>query len=433
MQEYENNGKPQWAWGKHIDEKLFCQEFQSIYQLIYTEGAFFSWRGAETEDTVRQLVYNTIRPFYTTNLASRTNRLLENLKLELHAESLPFHDASIYCNNGVYNIAEQCFISDMSPCRYRLPVDYDPRTKKPETWLSFLRDLLEEEDIRTLQEFMGYCLLPVNYGQKMLLIIGRGGEGKSRIGIVAGKLWGSSMVSGSLPKLENNRFARADLQHKLLMVDDDLQLEALTSTGIIKSIITSEQLMDLEKKGVQSYQGRMYCRLMAFGNGNLRSLHDRSYGFFRRQIILTTKPRPEDREDNPLLARELERELEGILLWCIEGARRLLEQDFCFTLSRRANANLQEAIREGNNTVDFLQSKGYIRLESGTQISTRQLYSLYTDWCSDNMLTPLSARSFSIALQAEASRWGIAYSNRIDSGNGKLVRGFRGIRAVSQF
>lgn len=433
MQEYEYNDKPQWAQGKQINEKLFCQEFCAIYQLVYTEGTFFSWRGAEKEDTIRQLVYNTIRPFYATSLATRTNKLLDSLKLELHTEGLPFHDASIYCNNGVYNIAQQRFFSDMSPCRCRLPVDYNPRARKPETWLSFLRDLLEEEDIRTLQEYMGYCLLPINYGQKMLLIIGRGGEGKSRIGITASKLWGSCMVSGSLPKLENNRFARADLQHKLLMVDDDLQLEALTSTGIIKSIITSEQLMDLEKKGVQSYQGRMYCRLMAFGNGNLRALHDRSYGFFRRQIILTTKPRPKDREDNPLLARELERELEGILLWCIEGAQRLLEQDFCFTISQRANTNLQEAIREGNNTVDFLQSEGYIRLDPGAQISTRQLYSLYTDWCNDNMLPPLSAKSFSVTLQSEAARWGIAYSNRINSSNGKLVRGFHGIRAISQF
>ena len=35
-----------------------------------------------------------------------------------------------------------------------------------------------------MQEFLGYCLLPTTKGQKMLMLIGKGGEGKSRIGLV---------------------------------------------------------------------------------------------------------------------------------------------------------------------------------------------------------------------------------------------------------
>ena len=33
----------------------------------------------------------------------------------------------------------------------------------------------------------------------------------------------------------------------------------------------------------------MYARILAFSNGDLVSLYDRSDGFFRRQLILTTK------------------------------------------------------------------------------------------------------------------------------------------------
>ena len=47
--------------------------------------------------------------------------------------------------------------------------------------------------------------------------------------------------------------------------------------------------MDLEKKGQQSYQGDLYVRFIGLGNGVLQSLYDRSVGFFRRQIILSTK------------------------------------------------------------------------------------------------------------------------------------------------
>ena len=45
-----------------------------------------------------------------------------------------------------------------------------------------------------MQEFLGYCLLPTTKGQKMLMLIGKGGEGKSRIGLVMRSLLGDSMA-----------------------------------------------------------------------------------------------------------------------------------------------------------------------------------------------------------------------------------------------
>ena len=94
------------------------------------------------------------------------------------------------------------------------------------------------------------------------------------------------------------------------MVDDDMRMENLPTTNNLKTLITAEGPMDLEKKGVQSYQGLMYCRLMAFSNGFLRSANDDSYGFFRRQLILMTKPRAKDRADDPFLSDKLRAEKE---------------------------------------------------------------------------------------------------------------------------
>ena len=39
-----------------------------------------------------------------------------------------------------------------------------------------------------MQEYLGYCLIPTNRGQVMMLLNGNGGEGKSRIGVVMQKL-----------------------------------------------------------------------------------------------------------------------------------------------------------------------------------------------------------------------------------------------------
>ena len=101
---------------------------------------------------------------------------------------------------------------------------YNPDAPTPTRWLAFLEGLLYPEDIPTLQEFIGYCLIPSNKGQRMMVIKGNGGEGKSQIGAVLAALFGSNMKDGSIGKISENRFARADLEHILLCVDDDTEI-----------------------------------------------------------------------------------------------------------------------------------------------------------------------------------------------------------------
>ncbi len=90
---------------------------------------------------------------------------------------------------------------------------------------------------------------------------------------------GSSMKDGSIGKISENRFARADLEHILLCVDDICEWKPLRQTNYVKSIVTAQGKMDLERKGKQSYQGWMFARLLAFSNGDLQALYDRSDGF----------------------------------------------------------------------------------------------------------------------------------------------------------
>ena len=122
-----------------------------------------------------------------------------------------------------------------------------------------------------------------------MIIIGNGGEGKSRIGRVLRAILGDNMNTTSIDKLSKDKFCRADQEGKLLMLDDDMKLQALDDTNILKAIITMEDKMDLERKNMQSYQGFLYVRLLGLGNGSLSALYDRSDGFYRRQIVLNVR------------------------------------------------------------------------------------------------------------------------------------------------
>ena len=136
----------------------------------------------------------------------------------------------------MYHLPDGTFQESRLFCQNRLPVKYAPKAPAPDRWLTFLHELLDDADIPTLQEYLGYCLIPSTKGQKMMLIVGKGGEGKSRIGLVLKRLMGDAASNGSVQKVENNRFARADLERRLLMIDDDMDklrpyhIEALYDT-----------------------------------------------------------------------------------------------------------------------------------------------------------------------------------------------------------
>ena len=284
--------------------------------------------------------------------------------------------------------------------------------------------------IPTLQEYMGYCLIPCTKGQQMLFLVGKGGEGKSRVGLVMRALLGDNMCNGSIQKVETNPFARADLEHLLAMVDDDMKLEALPQTNYIKTIVTAEQPLDLEKKGKQSYQGWLYSRFMVFGNGVMKSLYDRSEGFFRRQLILSVKEKEKDRYDDPFIAEKMCAEAEGILLWALAGLRRLIQNNYHFTTSERTKANREEAIRDGNNIVEFMESEGYFRFKSDAEISSTDFYAIYTLWCSENSEKPLAPRSFSSYIIQHEKDYNLEYSNNVMNQGNRRVRGFWGIEPV---
>jgi putative DNA primase/helicase len=232
--------------------------------------------------------------------------------------------------------------------------------------------------------------------------------------------------------VETNPFARADLEHLLAMVDDDMKLEALPQTNYIKTIVTAEQPLDLEKKGKQSYQGWLYSRFMVFGNGVMKSLYDRSEGFFRRQLILSVKEKEKDRYDDPFIAEKMCAEAEGILLWALEGLRRLIQNNYHFTTSERTKTNREEAIRDGNNIVDFMESEGYFRFKADHEISSKDFYEIYDVWCRDNAEKPLVAKSFSSYLIQHQKDYNLEYNNKVRNKQGRRVWGFWGVEPLIQ-
>ena len=188
---------PVWFDGQNINEALFCEEFLQERRIIFANGAFFTPNGRVTDDLpLRGEIYDKLKFCAVNNIPRKITNILEVLKLEAQVPDFPPEQDRIHLSNGTLLLDGTFTEGRPAIVRSRLPVAYNPNAPAPEIWQNFLDGLLHAEDIPTLQEFIGYCLIPSNKGQRMMVIKGNGGEGKSQIGAVLSTIFGTNMKDG---------------------------------------------------------------------------------------------------------------------------------------------------------------------------------------------------------------------------------------------
>ena len=189
---------PVWFDGKDVNEAAFCREFLSKNKLIYADNAFFTPDGRLTDPLLlKEKIYAELECCAAKNIPRTISNIVEIMKLAAHTASFPPKPDEIHVQNGTLRIDGSFLAGRPEIVRSRFPIDYNPQAGKPVVWLRFLSDLLYPEDIPTFQEYIGYCLIPSTKGQRMMILKGEGGEGKSQIGPVLAQLFGCNMKDGS--------------------------------------------------------------------------------------------------------------------------------------------------------------------------------------------------------------------------------------------
>ena len=421
---------PDWMLDKStVNELKFCKVFTEMHPMKCIGGRFIDFDGLVDENALGNEIYKLLLQGVRAGIARKTAQILETLRHYCYSEPPVPDENFIYLKNGKLDLHGN-FYPGREFCLNRLNVCYDPNIRDgvyyPEKFLTFLLEMLTPQDVDTLQEYLGYLLIPSTKGQKMMFIIGQGGEGKSRIAIVLREIFGDNMITGNFQRIESDRFFRYNLRDKLLMVDDDMQMSALPSTGYIKNLVTAEIPVDIEAKGKQSEQSLLYTRLLCFGNGSPKALYDKSKGFARRMIILTTLNPPENRAVDPNIADKFIDEKEKIFCWMYDGLLRLIKNNYRFTISEKAKLNVKETMQDSCNIPEFLADSDRVQYGEKFCVTSSKLYNAYSEWCDDNALTALKRETFISWIKQNEETYKIYYSTRITSG-GKNVRGFKGI------
>lgn len=166
----------------------------------------------------------------------------------------------------------------------QIPVKFDPAATCPKID-KFCRETFPEDNLTLAYEFVAWLMLPDSSIQKAVLLIGEGGNGKSRyLKMVQAFLGRSNVSSQSLHRLEEDRFACGRLVGKLANICPDLPSKDLVGTSVFKAITGGDTLTG-EHKFHDSFDFTPFCRLLFSANHPPRA-DDASEGFFDRWLVV---------------------------------------------------------------------------------------------------------------------------------------------------
>ena len=438
MQDFSESIKyaPKWVYqgedGKlKIDENDYITTFAEKQAVECINGALYSVDGKMNDDKAKNIIFTEIKSYVRTNAGDKAEKLLKGIKQYCYTEPPKPTLDKIHFQNGTLSRDKNGLFTVWSDkkefCINRLAVNYNPNAPIPKKFFDYLAAVYYEDDRKTIQQYCGYCLIPTTIIQKALLIIGDGGEGKSVLGAILNALFGEENCYNESISVLQSKFGVANVENKLLFIDDDLSENALTNARTFKNLVTNKTTIAAEKKFVQNNQFKSYIRFLIFGNFTLQSLYDLSEGFSRRQLVLQAKAKAENRTDNPFIDREIvEEEGEGVMLWIINGLNELIKNNYKIFVSDRTQAKSEELKKQQDSVLCFLEECDRIVVAPSEKIFGCDLYQIYTDFCEENLLTTLKKNSFVSALKQKGKKKGIIHSTHILIDNTR-ARGFEGI------
>ena len=443
---YEDRG--QWR----IDEKQYITDFAKRHNVKCINNQLYSVDGAIQDGKAKQMILKEILDYVQTNHGDKAEKLLKGIKQYSYIEQPKPDMDKIHFKNGTLCRDKNGLFTMWSDkkefCINRINASVNPKAPEPKRFMEYLHTVFNEDDIQTLQQYCGYCLLPTTVMQKALLVIGDGGEGKSVLGTILNEIIGeNNCYNASVKDLEGS-FGVANVENKLVYIDDDvsekaltnsgvfkslvtnknnISEKALTNSGVFKSLVTNKNNIEAKKKFQQTNVIKSYVRFICFGNFALQALYDTSDGFYRRLLALRVKPKDKNRVDNPFIDREIiDNEAEGVVLWLIYGLNKVIKRNFSIYTSERTEAESEKIKHENDSVLAFLQSE-YVTFGEDLKVHTSDLYKEYCGFCEENAYNHLvTANSFSKALHNRRNEFGIIPSSGIKM-RGKRARGFRGI------
>jgi P4 family phage/plasmid primase-like protien len=309
-------------------------------------------------------------------------------------------------------------------CPYALDYGFDPNPPIPQAWIDFLVSVWpnDSESFNALQEWFGYLLTLDKSQHKMALLIGPPRSGRGTICRLITKLLGASNVANpTLSGLATPFGAECLIGKPVAIIGDARQSNRGDWAVALERIlgITGNDSMTIARKHRPDWTGSLSTRLILVSN-ELPKFPDQSGAIATRPLVFRFTESFLGYEDKTLDAR-LEAELPGILLWAIQGWKRLRERGAFEQPS--AGKDLIDQMRDLSSPVGaFVREK--CEIGAGFQDSVKDVFTAWKEWCASRNREPGDEANFGKNLRAVCPYLKTTQP-RVD---GKQVRHFEGLK-----
>lgn len=276
---------------------------------------------------------------------------------------------------------------------YQLDFEYDQNADCP-IWLNFLEEMQPDlEAQKVLAEYMGYIFTRHLKLEKVLVLYGSGGNGKSVFFDVMCALLGKENISHySLSELNEEHY-RAAIHNKILNYGSEIDGNKIMP-DIWKKLSSGESISMRQKYG-NPYNSDKYAKLL-FNCNTLPNVKEYTEAYFRRYLIIPFDQKPKSK-DISLAKKIIKNEMAGVLNWILIGLDRLLKNND-FTKCKRAEAMLHRYKIESDNVALFLEDN-HIQKDEDFHISLKSLIYDYRNYCLENGYKPLGRSRFKSRLE----------------------------------
>ena len=333
-----------------LNHVMFCKIWHDRFNYIYA-GFILTPDGQIDPDTFKSEI---VKMLFNMNAETKNlDVLAEHIyktyisayKVDAYDDEnrIPFRNGDLVLNADKkgFTFYEGC----KAPVPYRFDYDFKniPNCFEPDFphFKKWRDELFDEEDVYSVKQMLGYLLMPSNEAQEAFFIVGKGGSGKSILtDCIIPKMIGEAMFPISFKLFFNNQFQASTSEGKLCMVDDDIGGTNMTNddAGRFKKFVSAKTIQ-IEHKHCNPVKINNSARIVCSGNHMIKS-DDKTDGFIRRLHPIYVKPRTIELVDRRF-PRKIEKEIEMIVLWALEGLLEMLNNNGAPYMSEKTMENLR--------------------------------------------------------------------------------------------
>ncbi len=347
---------------------------------VYQDGMYKLAQNEIIAPEIQRILKNKV----TKNAQTETYHKIANATAKPRSVFSSASTNLIPLKNGVYDTATKKILPHSPDYRFtfQFPVTYNPEALCPLS-VKFMQDILTEEQILTIQEWMGYYFYRKYAFKKAIIFVGEGDTGKTTLLELITHLLGRENISSiSLQKMTGDKFAGAQMYEKHGNIVDELSAKDIHDTGQFK-IATGGGSIQGEYKFGNQFLFQNYSKLTFACNKipDVKEMDDQAY--FNRWMVIRFNKIIEKKIPNFIGKLTTEEERSGLFNYAMTGLLRLLEQGQ-FSYAKSAIDTKLEMMRSGSSIAQFASEA--VEEQAGAEITKEKMYDEYVSFCTRGSL-----------------------------------------------